>query len=95
MIDILINQEHQSEKAKNHVGDYAKGLKLSAQSASKLQLAGSEKGGMLSSIKGLLSPRTSSTSHSSAASKEVLYEESGFNEEEARKLEMQRNRIVE
>lgn len=93
VIDILMNQEHQSEKAKKHVGDYAKELKLTAQSASKLQLPGVEKVGVLSSIKGLLSPRPSSTSHSSAASKEVLYEESGFNEEEARKLEMQRNRI--
>ena len=93
VIDILINQEHQSEKAKNHVGDYAKELKLSAQSASKLQLPAVAKGGVLSSIKGLLSPRPSSTSHSSVVSKEAVYEESVFNEEEARKLEMQRNRI--
>jgi hypothetical protein len=93
VIDILINQEHQSEKAKKHVGDYAKELKLTAQSASKLQLAGAEKGGMLSSIKGLLSPRSSSISQSSAASKEVSDEDSGFNEEAARQREMQRNRI--
>jgi len=56
-------------------------------------LAGAEKGGMLSSIKGLLSPRSSSTSNSSAASKETLDEDSGFNEEAARQSEMQRNRI--
>lgn len=93
VIDILINQEHQSEKLKKHVDDYAKELKLTAQSASKLQLAGAEKGGMLSSIKGLLSPRSSSISHSSAAFKEASDEDSGFNEEEARKSEMQRNRI--
>ena len=93
VIDILINQEHQSEKAKKHVSDYAKELKLTAQSASKLQLAGAEKGGMLSSIKGLLSPRSSSISQSSAASKEVSDEDSGFNEEAARQREMQRNRI--
>ena len=93
VIDILINQEHQSEKVKKHVDDYAKELKLTAQSASKLQLAGAEKGGMLSSIKGLLSPRSSSTSNSSAASKETLDEDSGFNEEAARQSEMQRNRI--
>jgi len=91
VIDILINQEHQSGKVKKHVDDYAKELKLTAQSASKLQLAGAEKGGMLSSIKGLLSPRSSSTSNSSAASKETLDEDSGF--EAARQSEMQRNRI--
>ena len=94
MIDILINQEHQSEKAKNHVGDYAKGLKLSAQSASKLQLPGVEKGGVLSSIKGLLSPRSSSTSHLSGDSKMTADEDSEFNEEAARQSEMQRKRIV-
>jgi hypothetical protein len=93
VIDILINQEHQSEKAKKHVGDYAKELKLSTQSASKLQLPGVEKGGVLSSIKGLLSPRSSSISHSSAALKEASDEDSGFNEEAARQSEMQRNRI--
>jgi hypothetical protein len=74
VIDILLNQVHQSEKAKNYVGDYAKKLKLTAQSANKLQLAGVEKGGMLSSIKGLFSPRSSSISHSSVASKEALDE---------------------
>ena len=94
VIDILINQEHQSEKAKNHVGDYAKGLKLSAQSASKLQLPGVEKGGVLSSIKGLLSPRSSSTSHLSGDSKMTADEDSEFNEEAARQSEMQRKRIV-
>lgn len=93
VIDILINQEHQSEKVKKHVDDYAKELKLTAQSARQLQLAGAEKGGMLSSIKGLLSPRSSSISNSSAASKETLDEDSGFNEEAARQSEMQRNRI--
>jgi hypothetical protein len=93
VIDILSNQEHQSEKVKKHVDDYAKELKLTAQSASKLQLAGAEKGGMLSSIKSLLSPRSSSVSNSSAASKETLDEVSGFNEEAARQSEMQRNRI--
>jgi len=93
VIDILINQEHQSEKIKKYVGDYAKELKLIAQSASKLQLVGAEKGGMLNSIKGLLSPRSSSISHPSAASKEALDEDSGFNEEAARQSEMQRNRI--
>jgi hypothetical protein len=93
VIDILINQEHQSEKVKKHVDDYAKELKLTAQSARQLQLAGAEKGGMLSSIKGLLSLRSSSISNSSAASKETLDEDSGFNEEAARQSEMQRNRI--
>ncbi len=93
VIDILINQEHQSKKAKSYVGDYAKGLKLTTQSASKVQLVGAEKGGVLSSLKGLFSPRSSSISHSGVASKEALDEESDFNEEEARKLEMQRNRI--
>lgn len=93
VIDILINQEHQSERVKRHVGDYVKELKLLTQSASKLQSVGGDKSSMLSSIKGLLSTRSSSTSHSNVAPKESLEEESGFNEEEARKREMQRNRI--
>jgi hypothetical protein len=94
VIDILLNQKNQSEKAKNHVDDYAKKLKLTTQSASKLQLVGDEKGGMLSSIKGLLSPRSSSTSHLGVTSKEATDEESNFNEEAARRSEMQRKRIV-
>lgn len=93
VIDILINQEHQSEKAKKHVGEYAKELKLTAQSASKLQLVGAEKGGMLNSIKGFLSPRSSSIFHSSGTSQVASNEDSGFNEEAARQSEMQRNRI--
>jgi hypothetical protein len=94
VIDILLNQVNQSEKAKKHVDDYAKKLKLTSQSTSKLQLVGGEKGGMLSSIKGLLSPRSSSTSHLGVTSKEATDEESNFNQEAARRSEMQRKRIV-
>ena len=94
VIDILINQEHQSGKIKKYVGDYAKGLKLTPQPASKLQLVGVEKGSMLGSIKGLFSPRSSSTSHLSGASNVTTDEDSEFNEEAARQSEMQRKRIV-
>ena len=94
MIDILINQEHQSGKIKKYVGDYAKGLKLTPQPASKLQLVGVEKGSMLGSIKGLFSPRSSSTSHLSVTSNVTTDEDSEFNEEAARQSEMQRKRIV-
>lgn len=94
VIDILSNQGHQPGKVKKYVDDYAKGLKLTAQSASKLQLAGIEKGSVLSSIKGLFSPRSTSTSHLSGASRATTDEDSEFNEEAARQSEMQRKRIV-
>ena len=94
VIDILSNQEHQPGKVKKYVDDYAKGLKLTAQSASKLQLAGIEKGSVLSTIKGLFSPRSTSTSHLSGASRVTTDEDREFNEEAARQSEMQRKRIV-
>jgi hypothetical protein len=94
VIDILLNQEHQSEKIKNHIVGYAKELKLKAQSASKIKLEGVEKGGMLSSIKGLFSPRSSSTSHLSGTSRETTDEGNEINEESVRQSEMQRKRIV-
>ena len=94
VIDILLNQEHQSEKIKNHIVGYAKELKLKAQSASKIKLEGVEKGGMLSSIKGLFSPRSSSTSNLSGTSRETTDEGNEINEESVRQSEMQRKRIV-
>ncbi len=94
VIDILINQEHQSKKVKSYILDHEKELVVSTQSASKLQLVGVEKSGMLSSIKNLFSPRSSSTSYLSGASRETTDEDNDFNEEANRQREMQRKRIV-
>jgi len=94
VIDILINQEHQSKKVKSYILDHEKELVVSTQSASKLPLGGGEKSGMLSSIKGLFSPRSSSTSHLTGASREMTDGGSEFNEEANRQREMQRKRIV-
>ena len=94
VIDILINQEHQSKKVKSYILDHEKELVVSTQSASKLQLVGVEKSGMLSSIKNLFSPRSSSTSHLTGASREMTDGGSEFNEEANRQREMQRKRIV-
>ena len=94
VIDILLNQEQQSEKAKSYIEGYAKKLKLTPRSASKLQLVGVEKSGMLSSIKGLFSPRSNSTSHLSGTARGTTDEDNEFNEETVRQSEMQRKRIV-
>jgi hypothetical protein len=74
--------------------DHEKELVVSTQSASKLQLVGVEKSGMLSSIKNLFSPRSSSTSYLSGASRETTDEDNDFNEEANRQREMKRKRIV-
>ncbi len=94
VIDILINQEHQSKKVKNYVSAFAKDQPLTPQSTAKLQLVGVEKGSVLSSIKSLFSPRASSNSHSRGTARETADEDSGFNEEAARQSEMQRKRIA-
>jgi len=93
VIDILLNQERQSEKAKSYVSSFAKEVKVSVQSPSRPRLAEVGKGSVLSSIKGFFSARASSTTHSSATSREASDEDNGFDEEAARKLQMQRNRI--
>jgi hypothetical protein len=49
---------------------------------------------MLSSIKGLFSPRSSSTSNLSGTSRETTDEGNEINEESVRQSEMQRKRIV-
>jgi len=93
VIDILLNQERQSEKAKSYVNSFAKEVKVSVQLPSRPRLAEVGKGSVLSSIKGFFSARASSTTHSSATSREASDEDNGFDEEAARKLQMQRNRI--
>ena len=93
VIDILLNQERQSEKAKSYVSSFAKEVKVSVQSPSRPRLAEVGKGSVLSSIKGFFSARASSTTHSSTTSREASDEDNGFDEEAARKLQMQRNRI--
>lgn len=95
VMNILLNQEHQSQEAKMYVSEIVKARKSNTKSASASRLRGADKGGRLSAIKNLFSPRSRSVTISNAKPKGASGDDIDFNEEEIRQREMQRGRIVD
>ena len=95
VIDILLNQEHQPKEAQIYVKGISKGLALSAKAAETPRGMGKEKPGLLTSLKGLLSPRSSSTSATAnEKNKNISRTDASLKNNEIRRYKIVRDRTA-